>query len=537
MAQHDHLQLILESLAAIEASVFADLVPCGPAAISLLGRPLNQVLEHIDQDSQAGSSSSLTVQNPVHLSHIHAQLSAIIRLCDDRFLAFPYATIPTCWRRLYTDAAILKACAALALPNSTAETEETIWRSLVKDLDLAIIIAGSPGPGRRELVLQLIRACQHHLSPSIANSVHHSEDTGPSRKRAKLDPASCGQYTLTAAADTHIPELTQPPTLEEFLRPRTGQYLRPFILRGFAHDWPALMPEEPDKLARWDSTTYLERLSGPGRVVPVEVGAKYTDHDWGQDIILWSDFLRQTAWGQRAAQRADSSGTAAPLYLAQHALLSQFPQLEDDMILPDFVYASPSPPTDCPAYRPPANEEQLIINAWIGPEGTVSPPHHDMYYNCFVQVVGHKEIWLAPPQADQHGQMSAYGTLTDADEREQSIGTSLMTNTSQIDVFAPSAVPELFDSQVRPLAQRAILGPGDLLFMPPGWWHSLKSLSKVSFAVMYHPVSFADPCLSLPFSALEFLCVHVVLIARREHCESAVEAIGELAPNESRSAA
>ena len=33
------------------------------------------------------------------------------------------------------------------------------------------------------------------------------------------------------------------------------------------------------------------------------------------------------------------------------------------------------PPEDFPQYVPPANDERLVLNAWLGPAGTVSPAH------------------------------------------------------------------------------------------------------------------------------------------------------------------
>lgn len=63
------------------------------------------------------------------------------------------------------------------------------------------------------------------------------------------------------------------------------------------------------------------------------------------------------------------------LYLAQHTLLTQFPALRSDIMVPDYAYASLPSPSTFSAYRPPGNDEQLVINAWLGPKGTVSPAH------------------------------------------------------------------------------------------------------------------------------------------------------------------
>ena len=63
------------------------------------------------------------------------------------------------------------------------------------------------------------------------------------------------------------------------------------------------------------------------------------------------------------------------MYHAQHDLFKQFSALRDDVIVPDYVYASPPPPDYYVNYRPPATEDGYIVNAWLGPAGTVSPAH------------------------------------------------------------------------------------------------------------------------------------------------------------------
>ncbi|KAG5646695.1 hypothetical protein DXG03_002685 [Asterophora parasitica] len=114
-----------------------------------------------------------------------------------------------------------------------------------------------------------------------------------------------------------------------------------------------------------------------------------------------------------------------------------------DIIVPDYVYASMQPP-DFTAYKPPGNNERLLINMWLGPKGTISPAHTDPYYNIF----------------------------------EPS-----MTNTSRVDVFsAKSEEFRDFWTHVVPKATSAVLKPGDLLYIPPGWWHAMRS-EETSFSV------------------------------------------------------
>ncbi|KAG5635828.1 hypothetical protein H0H81_009993 [Sphagnurus paluster] len=120
----------------------------------------------------------------------------------------------------------------------------------------------------------------------------------------------------------------------------------------------------------WRSAAYLRSVAGPGRIVPVEVGDDYRQSDWTQELMGWDDFVASLHLNDQPPPRPQKK----TMYLAQHNLLVQFPSLQADIIVPDYVYAS-IPPPEFADYRPPGNEEQLVINMWLGPEGTVSPAH------------------------------------------------------------------------------------------------------------------------------------------------------------------
>lgn len=214
-------------------------------------------------------------------------------------------------------------------------------------LDKAIIIAGPAGEGRLSLILGIISKMQNPLfapeqDPLFFSFPHHD-------LRAPMPDTFSGD----------ILQPDTPPSLASFL---TKYSSRPFILRGFIHDWPA-MKEHP-----WSSIQYLCSVAGPGRLVPVEVGQDYRSEDWNQKLMPWVEFLDSLALS------ANSSPTPT-LYLAQYDLLKQFPALRDDIIIPDYVYAAPLPPDNYPAYSPPQNDDQLVVNVWLGPGGTISPAH------------------------------------------------------------------------------------------------------------------------------------------------------------------
>lgn len=59
-------------------------------------------------------------------------------------------------------------------------------------------------------------------------------------------------------------------------------------------------------------------------------------------------------------------------YLAQHPLFEQVPELKQFVVTPDYCYVG---------------EEGVVeVNAWLGPEGTVSPTHQDPHHNFLCQV-------------------------------------------------------------------------------------------------------------------------------------------------------
>jgi hypothetical protein len=246
----------------------------------------------------------------------------------------------TCWRRLYTDASLFRTLAVFAEDSSPIEKD--ILESIAQ-LDRAIIVAGAAGEGRLDLIWSIIKKIQSQYLPS-QNHPKLSLSSSLSSTRLRLETAS-----------KLVPQLDVPPSLLAF---QTSLRQNPFILRGFACDWPALQERS------WQSLEYLRSVTGPGRIVPVEVGKDYRADDWTQRLMSWDDFLTYI-----------NSPKGEILYLAQHNIFMQFPSLKMDIIVPDYVYASLDDSLQFPGYRPPCNDEQLVTNVWLGPKGTMSPAH------------------------------------------------------------------------------------------------------------------------------------------------------------------
>lgn len=251
----------------------------------------------------------------------------------------------TCWRRLHTDTCLLRSL--FDVGHLTLPDEKTAM-DCISRLDRAIIISGAAGDGRLDLILDIIERIQSQCLLRELFQVPESLSM----------PTLCRQAATLESSSKKISCLQAP----SFLTFQSRLYRHPFILRGYAHDWPALQ-EHP-----WSSVQYLRSVAGPGRVVPVEVGADYRSDTWTQKIMNWDEFLA-------SLDPPDEQPTAKLFYLAQHNLFAQFPALKADVMIPDYAYSCLPSPDDCPAYKPPGNDEQLVINVWLGPKGTISPAH------------------------------------------------------------------------------------------------------------------------------------------------------------------
>ncbi|KZT11596.1 Clavaminate synthase-like protein [Laetiporus sulphureus 93-53] len=372
-------------------------------------------------------------------------------------------------RRLYTDASILRALVNLCEYAETLDRQAA--RSAIASLDKAIIIAGAPGERRLQIIYDIIEQIQSHCL-GVEDIAFVANAVSPNSRDVSVSPL----MTLESALSS-VPRLDSPPSLAAFVK----QYSQsPFVLPGYIRDWPALH-EHP-----WKFVEYLRYVAGPGRLVPVEIGNDYRQDDWTQALMPWDTFL--DALDQKTPD--DGQTRQQPLYLAQHNLLKQFPKLRNDILIPDYAYASLPPPAGFPGYVAPANDDQLVLNAWLGPSGAVSPAHTDPYYNFYAQVVGRKTVWLSPPDVTPSMYPYPPPSESTSDQPHNPAANNAspsMSNTSRVDVFqrrddAGGGALPLFWKDVVPRAMSVTLEPGDLLFFPPGWWHAMRG-EETSFSV------------------------------------------------------
>lgn len=231
------------------------------------------------------------------------------------------------------------------------------------------------------------------------------------------------------APDSAIPRKTNV-SADEF-RDRHYAANWPVLLAGAVADWPAVR--------RW-SPAYLKAAVG-AQPVQVQVG-RTSDPDFERNMANHAATLSFDAFIDRIVQPDAGNDTYLTAYnsAANSAALSV---LHSDLGFLD-AYLSRDDP------RPHGM-------MWVGPKGSFTPLHHDLTNNLLLQLVGRKVVLMAAPGETPrlYNDHHVYSRVRD--------------------LAAPGVLarfPKLDGIRIH----RALLGPGDALFIPLGWWHQVTSL-------------------------------------------------------------
>ncbi len=114
-------------------------------------------------------------------------------------------------------------------------------------------------------------------------------------------------------------------------------------------------------------------------------------------------------------------------------------------------------------------EQKSHSNFWLGPKGTVTPLHHDPSNILFMQIWGEKIFkFISPLQTpDIYNELGVFSTIDPENP-----------DVSRYPLFANCTIIE------------EIIVPGDVLFIPVGWWHHVRGLSA---SLSLSSTSFTQP--------------------------------------------
>jgi LPS sulfotransferase NodH len=219
---------------------------------------------------------------------------------------------------------------------------------------------------------------------------------------------------------------------------------RPVVLQGLMTGWRAMTAWTPE---------YLKAVAGEG-MVEVMTGRN--------DDPKYEMNGRKHRTEMRFADYVDlvySGKTTNDYYMVANNAFFQRTQMQP--LLKDV--------TAFPQYLTPVTAGKQCF-LWFGPAGTLTPLHHDTSNILIAQVVGRKRYRIIPASQWQY----VYNT------------SSVF---SDVDCENPdlSRHPKFRNATIIDM----VLEPGEVLFMPVGWWHQVRALD-VSMTVSFTNFVFSN---------------------------------------------
>lgn len=152
-----------------------------------------------------------------------------------------------------------------------------------------------------------------------------------------------------------------------------------------------------------------------------------------------------TTWGEHLKALQHSACHDHPAAnLKEFDLLKQFPILLNDLRLNELF----------PKGSIYANQ------AWIGPAAARTGLHFDLLDNLALTLIGHKRFYLLPPQAlKPHQRSSKYDRW------------------ARLSTLSVEQVLQAGGPSVEAVLRVVEVGPGDVLYVPRGWWHEVVNLA------------------------------------------------------------
>jgi hypothetical protein len=208
----------------------------------------------------------------------------------------------------------------------------------------------------------------------------------------------------------------------------------------------------------------LTELAAPS--LSVKNNGKLPHQDGVTDVVSFRQFHGPLTLFLEWMRTAETSPQSKRLYLAQCQLLDLPQVLRDDFPTPDLVAKV-------------GKGDIYDTNVWIGHPPTYTPLHRDPNPNLFVQLAGRKVVRLLAPADGQALFSSVRRQLGKSGGKDAAAirGEEMMQGQERalLDkrVWGDSA-----SSGSEGSGYEAHLDAGDGLFIPKGWWHSIKGVGE-----------------------------------------------------------
>lgn len=210
-------------------------------------------------------------------------------------------------------------------------------------------------------------------------------------------------------------------------------------------------------------------LSAYGQtIVPLEITNKGDFVRIENSLAFFLEFVNATTSTYQLTSKSNPSSPhsahelpTATIYIAQASLPDLPPNMQADLPTPELVLRA-------------GKGDVYDSSIWLGQAPTYTPLHKDPNPNLFVQLAGRKLVRLYAPKAGNR-------IFSEVQEMIGGRGTASMRGEEMMHGEERKALEKAVWGDEEDQARdgwEAELESGDALFIPKGWWHSVKGVGE-----------------------------------------------------------